>query len=438
VTEPRDEIDNWLRHEVEPLPPPPGAFERVHRRARRRKLNQALLASAGAVVVIAGAALVPTLGSGLLTGGGTSNPPPAAAGSPSQHTVTVTPKASSSAPAPSPTSSGVPPLTSTGLSATTSGAPAPPHFRPTSITMISGGVGAVIGQAGPPCATASCTSLAGTSNYGKTWYGISAPRTGAPNGSQGVSQLRFLDLKHGWAYGPQLWETSNGGHSWASVPTGGLRVTGLETAGSRVFVLLASCLGTGADYTAGCSAFSLYSAAPGSTSLQQVTLLPAGLGSSAMAAGRQGSSASLVIGGAVPSVAGRRAYLLAPSGDIFSGSVSGGPWTQVGKAPCPPGAAAANGAPLGAQLTTSGSALLLNCASGSGSDQPKQLWESAGGSGGTQVSRRPGLPPPWPAAARGRQCWPPRLASTTRRTARRGGRPPSTAGYRRAASATWA
>ncbi len=66
------------------------------------------------------------------------------------------------------------------LSTTTSGAPTPPHFRPTSVTFVGVGgnrvVGAVIGQAGPPCSTPHvCTSLAGTSDYGGSWYGVSAP-----------------------------------------------------------------------------------------------------------------------------------------------------------------------------------------------------------------------------------------------------------------------
>jgi hypothetical protein len=386
VTEPRDEIDNWLRHEVEPLPPPPGAFERVHRRARRRKLNQALLATAGVVVVIAGASLVPTLGSGLLTGG-TSNPRPAAAGSPSQRTVTVTPKVSSSAPTPSPTNSAVPPLTSTGLSTTTSGASAPPHFQPTSITMIGGGVGAVIGQAGPPCATANCTSLAGTSNYGKTWYGVSAPRTGAPNGSQGVSQLRFLNLYDGWAFGPALWVTSNGGRNWYKEDTFGRRVTGLETVGDRAFAVLASCQSTGPSYAAKCSSFALYFSVAGSTIWQQVPLnsMPAG----AMSTPGQASSASLAI-------SGNAGYLLGPSGDVFTGSVGGGAWTYVGRAPCATGAASDSGAPLGAQLAVAGTRLLLNCPTGNSSGaptgasvQPKQLYQSAGGKSWAQISQPP-------------------------------------------------
>jgi hypothetical protein len=398
VTEPRDEIDNWLSSDVGPLAPLPGTFDRVHRRAGRRKLNQALFAAAGAVVVIAGAVLVPTLAPGLLPGPSGSQPP-AAAGSSPPRTVTITPKAASSAPTVSAT--GTPSVlpTGTALSDTTSGTAAPANFQPASITMIGRGVGAVIGQAGtaghcgPPVAN-DCTSLAGTSDYGTTWYGVSAPVTGVPEGSTGVSQLRFLNLKDGWAFGPALQETSDGGRTWTAEQTFGLRVTGLETAGDRAFALLGSCQSVGSPYAADCSKFSIYSSAAGSTSWQPVRLsIPASLRSGAMGTAGQASSASLVIRGNAASPQAGTGYLLAPSGDILTGSVGGGAWAYAGKAPCLPGTAASGGAPLGAQLTVGGAGLRLNCATGTGSaagsTQPKQLWQSADGAQWTKVSRPP-------------------------------------------------
>jgi hypothetical protein len=88
-------------------------------------------------------------------------------------------------------------------------------------------------------------------------------------------------------------------------------------------------------------------------------------------------SASLVIKGDAANPEAGTGYLYAPSGDILSGSVGGGPWTVATRAPCVPGRAAASGAPLGGQLALSGSVLLLNCA-GRGSP-PGQLWEWAAG-----------------------------------------------------------
>ena len=50
----------------------------------------------------------------------------------------------------------------------------------------------------------------------------SAPVTGAPKGPTGVSQVRFYNTSDGWAFGPQLWATHNGGQSWQQIgPAGG-------------------------------------------------------------------------------------------------------------------------------------------------------------------------------------------------------------------------
>ena len=383
MTEPPDELDTWLARDVEPLAPPPGTFERIQGRARRRKRSQALMASAAAVVV-AGGVLIPAAATGLLTGGG-HPAPPAAAARPRSSTPAPTTAPPSAAVSPSAT---VPP--STGLSVTTSGTAVPASFQPTSITMISGSVGAVIGQAGtpghcgPPVAD-DCTSLAGTADYGSHWYGVSAPVTSAPDGSAGVSQLRFLNLSDGWAFGPALYTTADGGRNWTAESTFGLRVIALETAGDRAFVLLASCQGTGPAYAAGCSTFSLYSTVGGTTTLAPVQLnLPSSLPAGVMGTAGVAGSGSLVIKGDAARPGEGTAYLLAPSGDLLSGPVAGGAWTYAGRAPCAPGTAAATGAPLAAQLALGGSTLVLNCADRGG--PPGQLWTSADGATWRQVS----------------------------------------------------
>jgi hypothetical protein len=404
VTEPPDDLDTWLARAVQPLAPRPGTLERIQRRARRRKLNQALAAAAGAVVVIAGAVLIPAAATGLLSGGGTGPAGPAAAGGHSS-----TPVTSSSAPpsvpaSSSPPAAGSPGQTSTGLSATTSGVPAPAHFQPTSITMISDSIGAVIGQAGtpghcgPPVA-ADCTSLAGTSDYGTSWYGVSAPVTPAPDGAAGVSQLRFLNLSDGWAYGPALYSTADGGRHWTAVPTFGLRVTALEAAGNRAFVLLASCRGSGPAYAGDCQTFSLYSASAGAATLQQVPLsIPAALRAGALGTASQASSASLAIKGNAASPDNGTGYLYAPSGDILSGSVGGGAWSYAGKAPCAPGGTAGSGAPPGGELAVGAGVLLLDCPA-TGVAGPGQLWESADGAQWDKVAAPGGTGEPRSLAA---------------------------------------
>ncbi|HEY3975778.1 MAG TPA: hypothetical protein VGM79_00795 [Streptosporangiaceae bacterium] len=404
MTEPPDDLDTWLARDVQPLAPRPGTFERIHRRARRRKLNQALAAAAGAVVVIAGAVLIPAAATGLLSGGGSGPAGPAAAGGHSSTPVT----SSSAPPSVSASSSGPvagsPGQSSTGLSATTSGAPAPAGFQPTSITMISNSIGAVIGQAGtpghcgPPVA-ADCTSLAGTSDYGTSWYGVSAPVTPAPDGGTGVSQLRFLNLSDGWAYGPALYATADGGRHWTVVPTFGLRVTALEAAGNRAFVLLASCRGSGPAYAGDCQTFSLYSAAAGAATLQQVPLsIPGALQAGALGTASQAWSASLAIKGNAASPDNGTGYLYAPSGDILSGPVGGGAWSYAGKAPCAPGGTAGSGAPQGGELAVGAGVLLLDCPA-PGAAGPGQLWESADGAQWDKVAAPGGTGEPRSLAA---------------------------------------
>jgi hypothetical protein len=404
VTEPPDFLDTWLARDVEPLSPPPGTFERIHRRARRRKLNQALVAAAGAVVVIAGAVLIPAAATGLLSGGGGKPAAPAAAGRHSSSPAASSsppPSVSASASAPA---SAPPAATRSGLSATTSGAAAPPSFQPTSITMISGSIGAVIGQAGTPghCGPPKaddCTSLAGTSDYGTSWYGVSAPVTAAPDGGTGLSQLRFLNLSDGWAYGPALYTTADGGRNWTAVPTFGLRVTALEAAGDRAFVVLASCQGSGPAYAGDCQTFSLYSTVAGSATLQRVPLsIPGQLSAGALGTASQAWSASLAIKGDAASPDHGTGYLYAPSGDILSGSVGGGAWSYAGKAPCAPGGTAASDAPQGGQLAVGGGVLLLDCPV-PGAAGPGQLWESADGAQWSKVAAPGGSGEPRSLAA---------------------------------------
>jgi hypothetical protein len=390
----RDRVDAWLNAEVEPLAPPPGTFGRIRRRARRRKAGRAMMSGAGIVIVIAAAVAAPRIASTIILQSHSGRPRPSVAisePSPSlRPSATGTGKASPSASpgirAPQPTSS---------LSAGGSGQPVPQNFQPTSVTFVSATIGAVIGQAGTPghCATPHCTSLAGTSDYGTSWYGVSAPLTGAPDGSSGVSQLRFLTARDGWAFGPALWVTHDGGADWHPLPTGGKRVTALETAGARAFAIFASCTGTGANYEAGCTAFSLYSSPADTDQWQPVPSPAASLGGAATAAGPSASaspggsataagpsaSASLVLAGGQPGVG----YLLAPSGELLSGRLTGAPWKVANTGvPCRPGAPGANGQPTGALLAADANLLVLVCTSATNpaSDtQAKQVVESTDG-----------------------------------------------------------
>jgi hypothetical protein len=376
--DPKDPVDEWLSTDVEPLAPPPGTFERVSRRAHRRKVRRASVSAAGVAAVIAVAAAVPGIVSTLNANAG---PPasPVAANSPRPTAEpTITGQGSgglaSRSSRPVPTASSPASLVNHG--------PLPPNFRATSITFIGPHTGAVIGQAGTPghCASKYCTSLAGTTNYGGSWFGVSAPRTGAPDGSQGVGQLRFLDTDNGWAFGPQLWVTHDAGASWRPEQTHGMRVTDLETAGNRAFALFARCSGSGPAFGSTCTSVSLYTSPKDSDQWQLVAGPTAGLA----AAGGRAAAASLVL------TAGR-GYLLAPSGELLSGPLTGAAWTPAdAQAVCAPGPPGPSGQPTGALLAAGpapagGPARLVvvcaNSASPAGDTEVKQLMQS--GNGGT-------------------------------------------------------
>ena len=378
----RDELDGWLHERIDPLPPPPGTFELIKRRARRRKFRQAAV-SAGAVAAVAAAIIVvPRVTTALNVTpseqGASSANGAAAAGSRASAPHSVL--ASASAQPPNSSAHNVP-------APVTGPPPVPASFAPTSVTFIGSDTGWVIGQAGTSgqCATQYCTSVARTDSAGKTWSGGPAPRAGAPSGASGVSQIRFLNGTNGWAYGPALFATHDGGQHWAQVPTGGYRVTDLETVGDRAFAVFASCSGSGAAFAAGCTSFSLYSSVAGSDNWAPVPGPVTGL-----TAGGGTTSASLVL-------TGSRGYLLAPGGALYAGPVDGsGAWQQVSPGPggvgtCGTGPAQPDGQPSAAFLAAAtSSGLVLACAPAPGSAGAKVFTSSDGGTSWQQSGTAPG------------------------------------------------
>src|SRR5215472_8049690 len=351
MDEPRDDIDIWLSERVKPLLPNPGTFEGIRKRARRRKLTQAGIAAGGTAVIVAAAVTVPHFvisqihptGSRVpVASGQTPTPQPT-------HSVTPSPSPSPSSPSPRATAAAPP------------GVPA--NFAPSSVTFVSTGVGWVIGQAGTPgrCTGPNpniCTSLAMTSNGGGTWQGMPAPVTGPPDGARGVSGVRSLNGADGWAFGPQLYATHDGGQHWRRIDTHGMRVIDLETVNKQVFAVWAQCTGTGSDFAANCTSFSVYTSRPNVDRWVPVS------GATNLTSGQPAtaSSAQLVLTGTF-------GYLLAPDGTIYQGidwKYSTGPWLAVsnsgaGAQACAPGPAQADGLPSQAPLASTGRGLAELC-----------------------------------------------------------------------------
>jgi hypothetical protein len=370
MDEPRDDIDTWLEERVTPLLPRPGTFDQIRKRARQRKLRQAAMAAAGAALVVAGAIVVPRLvlpghvGGSPLVASGSTTPAQQNSPSPVQRSPSGTPGPEAASATPRPTVPAV-----------------PPNFAASSVTFVSTQTGWVIGQAGTPgqCGPPDryiCTSVAATDDAGATWRGVPAPVTGAPDGGTGISQIRSLDGASGWAFGPQLYATHDGGRTWARIATHGMRVTGLETVNGAAFAIWARCAGTGPDFAADCTSFSLYSSPAGQDDWTPVR------GATGLS-GRAGATASAQL-----VLTGDRGYLLAPDGELISGPItSPARWrpvlTRAGAPvmlPCTPDAAEAGGHPLRAMLASTGPGLALLCAGqGSGGTQAKTLYYSADG-----------------------------------------------------------
>jgi len=404
VTDPNeDELDRWLNEDVQLLPPAPGTFERVRGRARQRKARQALASAAALAVVIVGGVSAPAIISSLTSQGGGHSPGQESLAAGNAPTTATPSGAPSSSPAPQPASSSVSPrphptaslsetISPSSLSQHPAGATVASGFQPTSITFVSSQLGAVIGQARPAArctGQSTCTSLAGTGDYGKSWFGVSAPAAGSPDGASGVSQLRFLNQDQGFAFGPALWVTQDGGASWVQVGLpSGVRVTDLETVDGQVLAVWGQCQGQGADFAAGCSRFTLETAAAGSAG--QLSAWRPVPGAAALHAGSGGASAVLTLsGGATTDPSSGTVYLLTPDGKLLAGGLTGQRLAVAGRVPagCLPGPPQHGaGTPSQAQLTYQSGSLYLLC-SGKG-----QMVLYVSTNGGRSWPQRPAMP----------------------------------------------
>jgi hypothetical protein len=363
----RDPLDRWLSQQVQPLPPPPGTFELITRRSRRRKLRKLAVTVVSAAAVAAAVAIAVPAGLNLHLSPPPTNGGLSAAANPTHSTHTESPNGNGSRVT---TSSPSPSATHSVIAPSGQAHPVPPNFQPASVTFVSPQRAWVIGQAGTPgkCDNKDpyiCTSIARTDDDGQSWQGVHAPDTGAPSGQNGVSGIRFLNGSYGWAFGPELWATSDGGNTWSQVDTGGARVTDLETSDGRAYALWATCSGSSsAGFAADCTSYTLMTATAGSGDWKAVGGLTNGL--------TDGGGAT----SAVLALTGSDGYLLAPDGTLYSGPI-GGAWTRAGTAPCQPGEPPqANGLPAGALLALADSTQLAIACNGISSTSAPVVYTS--------------------------------------------------------------
>ncbi len=122
--------------------------------------------------------------------------------------------------------------------------PVPSHFAPQSFTAIDEFTWWLLGPG--PCTIAGerppCGAILHTANGGRSFVGVPAPPaslSGAADSGSGYSQLRFADAKDGFAYGPDLYDTHDGGLSWHPVDVGGA-VTDLAISAGEAYATVSS------------------------------------------------------------------------------------------------------------------------------------------------------------------------------------------------------
>jgi photosystem II stability/assembly factor-like uncharacterized protein len=132
------------------------------------------------------------------------------------------------------------PVAASGV--TPSASAIPTGFRAQSLTWASPKQGWMLGVA--PCGESTCTTVVGTTDGGRTWNTIgtlNAPLT--LEEETGVTEMRFADALHGWAFWPALWATRDGGVTWKrqKPPGDGRQVLALAGDSDAVYAVVSPC-----------------------------------------------------------------------------------------------------------------------------------------------------------------------------------------------------
>lgn len=337
-----DPLDRILQPpEIDPLAPPAGHFDEIRRRARSRRHRRAAAATGLVTAAVVAGAVV---GTSLLVAP-TGRHTPATITSPS---TTASRPASSPGPSAQPGPSVAPRLPALGTG------PVPAHFLPWSVSSVSAQVSFVLGDA--PCSRPPCTSMVVTSDGGRTWHGLPAPRAPLLDNRFGsglppvyVSEVRFANVRDGWVFGGGLYATHDGGRHWRHVGFGGLggstlTIQQLETDGQNVYAVAARCNTAGGM----CQDYRLYQAAAGSDTWGAVPGI-----------GPQSSALDLAL-------SGRRGILIAAAGLWVR---DGGDWQRRTAPSCP-------GAVGSVAASASGHRLFEFCGEGAAGSAYLSPWAS--------------------------------------------------------------
>jgi hypothetical protein len=186
-------------------------------------------------------------------------------------------------------------------------------FHAQSMSWASSQLGWLLGSVA--CGQAFCTTVVRTINGGTSWSSvgsIAAPLSYEDNA--GVSELRFADATHGWAFGPALWASGDGGATWQQQAlAGGRPVIALAADAQGAYAVASSC-DFNQDSTTCKHGATLWHAAPGGVWVQASVRL-------------------LITTEAMLAVHGTTAYVVvatpgSPDGDTFEATTDGAHWAD--------------------------------------------------------------------------------------------------------------
>jgi len=205
-------------------------------RASRAGLASATLLAAVALTACGTA----SSGSG---GGAPASAPAASSSAPAASAGPSSASASAPASAAATGSSSSAAATSTPGASTPSGGPVPAGFAATSVTFVSPDEAFVLGTA--PCAHAPCTSILATLDRGASWRGLPAPVVPLAMQSDAAGPavwgIRFANPSDGFVFGNGLWETTDGGESWAPAASPSHSIVSLEVIDGQLLAIAADC-----------------------------------------------------------------------------------------------------------------------------------------------------------------------------------------------------
>src|ERR1051325_2636696 len=147
----------------------------------------------------------------------------------------------------------------------------PPEFHAQSMSWISAQHGWMLGTA--PCGSSTCTTVLGTPDAGGTWNTVGTINAAMTlERASGVTEIRFADDLHGWAFDPAAWVTNDGGLTWSKLRPPGNRPVIAMAGDAQGFYGVVSACGYGIPISNCEHPTTLWRITPGQSAWTQIQL----------------------------------------------------------------------------------------------------------------------------------------------------------------------